>query len=347
MRFSYVLLLISSLGIANTSQHIALMRSYVENLRHPKTDDLFAICESFLAPFPSTENRSLSESDLKYIQARERFLAGDWADTEKILKKLSPTLQIEYILGAVNAKNGRLKEAKQHFRNSLTFKPDLGSDQAIRELSLKALALLAEYEGNYEQSLSFLDQLSQTDLRYETDRAILEQQKSNFQTLKQILIQALLDLQIQLEKQKHPELEIPLSNFKQVQITLDSTTVYSSSHIKPNSLISFPVDFGLHRLSINQLAYWLWVTLDSNFEIQFTLMDAQFKAPEQPAGSSLKDLEDRLKKAAWFQRQLELLQGPVFALAKPTPPKHLLNALIQAQIELQKAQALELQEKKQ
>ncbi|MEI6791376.1 MAG: hypothetical protein WCK42_09375, partial [Myxococcaceae bacterium] len=289
MRLFFVLFFVSFLCFAHTSDQIQLIRSHIEALRRPKTNDLFALSKSFLLPFPSVSERSVSKSSLSYLEARKKFIAGDLVSARAILQKLPQNthpFQKEYLLGAINAQEGQLSKAKLHFQKISYFKSDSGADLAIAELALKALALIAEHEGDYEKSVTFLKQLARFDIHSVQDQTLLQQQEANYDILKQELIQILGDTQIRLEKQKHPELEIPLTPGKNTTVLLDKKIIYSSQKIEPGTLLSFPVSFGLHQLSINNLEYWLVITLDSNFEVHFDFVDTKLGVPEQPVLSN-------------------------------------------------------------
>lgn len=389
MRFLYLQFLLSFICYAENQPIV----SYVEQLKKPKTNDLFEIGETFLKPFPADliSASNLSPFAADYQEARRLFESGEFDKAQTLLAKIPSKdpygFQGQYILGAIQSQKNQFSKAASIFEG--ISKQDMGAIAskalgflaAARAQYPKALSIFqkisdAEYEQAeiYEalqkypeakQTLEKLDlqlssnpnhwieiqpemqELTDTQKRLEQDLTDLNTAESNYKSLLQILVDHLKTFQQQLEQLLQPELEIPLDPkaVSSITVELDGKTVYSSSDIKTNSMISVSVPFGQHKLSVNQKKFWLNVSLDSKTEVQFNFMNADMPNPPQPDLIYVDKVKELLAQAENLKERLAKHSEPAFLTAQKQIQNQIQQTALSKQTELKTLESA-LQEKR-
>lgn len=174
-------MLITSICYAN----IASIGSHVARLQRPQSDDLFALAEAFLTPFSdeTTEGKKLSKLATTYQKAKDLFESGDLEQSKTLLKAIPPLssygFQSRYILGAIDVRENQLSKANKNFESILKLKSKSETEHALQRLAQKALAFIADGNGQYAKAISLFETIPHTEYEQaEAYRALKQYSKA-------------------------------------------------------------------------------------------------------------------------------------------------------------------------
>ncbi|MES2504667.1 MAG: hypothetical protein V4534_07310 [Myxococcota bacterium] len=166
---------------------IDAIQDFLQKQRTLKTDDLFAIAQSFLRAFPISTEGAEPKTAGAYAKARALFLSGKFEQSQAILLNLPKAERYEfqrvYLLAAIKVHQGQLDAASKLFASMAYLTPRDRSDIEVQRLALKATGMIAEEQHQDELALRIYEKLG--DCEYEQARIYLAQ--NNFRAAMALL----------------------------------------------------------------------------------------------------------------------------------------------------------------